>query len=297
VRGYKREDGSANGPANLRANTGTAAAPVITTFENGIYAVDPRNSRQHQYTEELQALGSVGDFSYVIGGFYFHEKGWEVGRTRLPVAIAADGRAITSTSTLDYNMVNKSTAAFGQINWKPAFLDHKLELTGGLRWTKDEKNLFQRSTVARTGTQTTKNTSFLTSVNYQWTDDVMTYVKYSTGYRAGGFNVRAGATANPITFSVFIPRSTCIRFTMLFRNRPVGTSSTADTITCAHTSSFRTLAAPAVPELWPDSFFSVTAAELRAASHAGYSPNNSPVATESPSPNSSTGHSRSDVRK
>ena len=107
----------------------------------------------------------------------------------------------------------------------------------------------------------------------------------------------AGDTENPITFSVFIPRSTCIRFTRLFRNSPVGTSSTADTITCAHTSSFRTRAAPVVPELWPDSFFNVTAAEARAASHAGYSPNNSPVTTESPSPNSSTGHSSRASRK
>jgi hypothetical protein len=101
----------------------------------------------------------------------------------------------------------------------------------------------------------------------------------------------AGDTENPITFSVFIPRSTCIRFTRLFKNSPVGISSTADTMTCAHTSALRTRTDAAVPELWPDSFFKVAADELRAASHAGYSPNSRPVSTERPSPNSSTGHS------
>jgi iron complex outermembrane receptor protein len=43
----------------------------------------------------------------------------------------------------------------------------------------------------------TKNTSYLASANYQWTEGVMTYVRFSTGYRAGGFNVRSGATADP----------------------------------------------------------------------------------------------------
>ncbi|HEY3694735.1 TonB-dependent receptor [Phenylobacterium sp.] len=197
VRGYKRDDSSPNGPANLRGNTGTVAAPVITTF-NGIYALDPRASRQHQYTEEVQALGSVGDFEYVVGGFYFHEDGWEFGRTKFPAGITAAGTAINSVSILDYNMVNKSYAGFGQVNWKPAFLDHKLELTGGLRYTKDEKNLDQRSTVVRKAKLETNNTSLLGSVNYQWTEDFMTYARYSTGYRAGGFNVRAGATTTPI---------------------------------------------------------------------------------------------------
>src|ERR1035441_9104881 len=107
----------------------------------------------------------------------------------------------------------------------------------------------------------------------------------------------AGATENPIVFSVFIPRSTCIRFTRLFRNSPVGINSTADTITCAQTSNLRTRADAAVPELCPDSSFSVAADDARAASHAGYSPNSRPATAARPSPNPSTGHSRRASRK
>jgi iron complex outermembrane receptor protein len=199
LRAYKRNDPSPNGPADLRGNTGTVANPVITSFP-GLYVLDIRQSRQSQYTEELQALGDVGDFNYVAGFFYFHEKGYEYGRTRLPAAIGAFGPniALNFTSVLDYSMVNKSVAGFGQVNYRPSFLDKKLELTGGIRWTKDTKNLNQKSTVVRLSSLVTKNWSFLGSANYQWTDDLMTYAKFSTGYRAGGFNVRATAAANPI---------------------------------------------------------------------------------------------------
>jgi iron complex outermembrane receptor protein len=200
VRGYKRNDPSPNGPADLRVNTGTVLAPVITSF-NGIYTLDPRQSRQHQYSEEVQALGKIGDFDYVVGGFYFYEKGWEYGFTRLPVAISAAGTGFDSKGLLDYHIVDKSIAGFGQVNYRPSFLDKKLELSGGLRYTEDTKDLNQLSKVVRSPDLKNSNLSVLASANYQWTRDIMTYVRYSTGYRAGGFNVRAAAPAaggNPI---------------------------------------------------------------------------------------------------
>mgnify|MGYP006203279261 CR=1 FL=1 len=36
------------------------------------------------------------------------------------------------------------------------------------------------------------------ATNYQWTDGLMTYVRYSTGYRAGGFNARSTPPIDPI---------------------------------------------------------------------------------------------------
>src|SRR5262249_47050981 len=94
-------------------------------------------------------------------------------------------------------------------------------------------------------------------------------------------------------FSARIPRSTRVRFTKLLRNSPVGISSTADTVTCAHTNACRTRAVPRVPEDCPASSFNVTPSDDRAASHAGYSPNSRPVSSESAMLNASTGHSRS----
>jgi iron complex outermembrane receptor protein len=52
--------------------------------------------------------------------------------------------------------------------------------------------------VLRQNSLTNKNWSFLASASYQWTPDFMTYGRFASGYRSGGFNVRAGATTNPL---------------------------------------------------------------------------------------------------
>jgi iron complex outermembrane receptor protein len=192
VRAYKRNDPTTYGPANLRANIGTVASPVISTFPGGIYAVSPRNSSQRQFTQEFQVLGSMGDFEYVLGAFYLRENAWEISRTRAAIA-QASGTTINNQTGLDYSIHNKSYAGFAQANWRPAFLDKKLELTGGVRWTRDKKGLVQNIPVVRAANLNRTNTSFLASANYQWTPDFMTYARFATGYRAGGFNVRAAA--------------------------------------------------------------------------------------------------------
>jgi iron complex outermembrane receptor protein len=193
MRRYKRDDGSPNGPADFRAVTTTGA---ISSF-NGWYTVDPRQSSDRQFTQEFQALGKAGDFNYVFGVFLLREKGRELGRTRLPAAVTATGVAFDSSSVLNYEIESKSIAGFAQVDYRPAALD-KLQLTGGIRWTKDTKDLDQVSTVLRTSHLTNKNWSFLASANYQWTSDFMTYARFASGYRSGGFNVRASATTNPI---------------------------------------------------------------------------------------------------
>jgi iron complex outermembrane receptor protein len=197
LRAYERNDPVIYGPSNLRGNFGTVAAPRIAELP-GIYNITPRSSGQRQWTQEFHLLGSAGDFDYVLGFFYLREKGWETGRSRLPSGVTAAGTAVDFASVLDYDINNKSVAGFGQVNWRPSALDQKLELTGGVRWTKDTKDLNQRSTVRRTGELSTKNTSFLASVKYQWTDDAMTYVRYSTGYRSGGFAVRAALNVDSV---------------------------------------------------------------------------------------------------
>jgi iron complex outermembrane receptor protein len=193
LRRYKRQDSSPNGSADFRARTTTGA---VVSF-NGWYSVDPRQSSDRQFTQELQALGSVGDFDYVAGFFYLKEHGREFGRTRLPAAVTPTGIAFESISVLNYNISSKSVAGFAQVDYRPSFLDKKLDLTGGVRWTKDTKELDQISTVLRTGEITNKNWSFLASASYQWTPDIMTYGRFASGYRSGGFNVRAPAGANP----------------------------------------------------------------------------------------------------
>lgn len=87
----------------------------------------------------------------------------------------------------------ESTAAFGQVTWAPASYDEKLNLTLGLRYTKD-----QRST-ARTNDGWAFNSFFpgntesdISNVDwslvadYQWSENVSTYLKAASAFRSGG---------------------------------------------------------------------------------------------------------------
>jgi iron complex outermembrane receptor protein len=79
-------------------------------------------------------------------------------------------------------------------------LTDKLSISGGGRYSKDEKELFafglrrgsntvsiQPMTVSRSWTAFTPKGS----VEYQWNDSVMTYASVSKGFKSGGFNGRA----------------------------------------------------------------------------------------------------------
>jgi len=150
-------------------------------------------SRDHQISNELQALGSSGQFHYVGGLYYFYEKGslWnpDVFTFVLPGgALGINQEIIRSVPFL----LTHSYAAYGQVSWKPAFLD-KLELTVGGRWTHDEKEINENSssngvlTDVRDQSHSWHNLSGLFSVSYQWTDTIMGYARISNAYRAGGF--------------------------------------------------------------------------------------------------------------
>ena len=172
---------------------------------------------QWQFSQELQVTGSVGDFNYVAGAYYFEEDADEFNHQFLTLVTPVAGlvyfgfppafvSAIQALNPgLDLIGVNafppahfggtaESTALFGQLSWRPAAMDDKLELTGGLRFTSDEKTLFLdndgdgRADVR--GQDTFTNFSWLVSANYEFADDIMGYGRISTGYKSGGFNPR-----------------------------------------------------------------------------------------------------------
>jgi len=160
------------------------------------------HQKQFQISQELQAGGTVGDVNYVVGAFVFSERAREYQPSIINLPLVSLGfpniapfnvQALTVNSLLSYGVKSSSKAAFGQISWTPSqILDGKLELTGGLRYTEDKKRLDQNDTNAVRNLQASFNKwTYAGSVKYQWTPDVMTYARYSTGYKAGGFSARS----------------------------------------------------------------------------------------------------------
>jgi iron complex outermembrane receptor protein len=186
-RDYDRAGPLPYGPDNLRGLTASGVQTVI--LNNSDIA-----QKQMQYSEELQALGKVGEFSYLVGFYYFSEKSKENATTRL-TSIANTGIGTPTISRSIFTSLAESYAGFGQLTYTPGFMDDKLELSVGVRESHDRKELRQTLTVPRNLSRGFNNFSFNTTATYRWTDDISTYARVGTGYRSGGFNARASTNA------------------------------------------------------------------------------------------------------
>ncbi len=110
-----------------------------------------------------------------------------------------------------------SLGVYGQITWTPPILDDRLHLTGGLRWNEDRKTgkllvvnnarpFLPDATGQLTRVQgiipqkeTWRRVNPMINLAFDVAPDISIYGKYSTGYRAGGFNSRS------ITYSSYDP--------------------------------------------------------------------------------------------
>ncbi|QDZ07751.1 TonB-dependent receptor [Sphingomonas panacisoli] len=134
--------------------------------------------RQHQFSQEFQAVGSSGGFSYVVGAYYYTERATEYAATPLSNLWNADGSAYTIRSPIpgpgtitgansgyqqyDASCANNLAAVvpqfanscqfitraseafdhnysiFGNLTYTPEGADW-LHVTAGGRWTKDKR--------------------------------------------------------------------------------------------------------------------------------------------------------------
>jgi iron complex outermembrane receptor protein len=163
-----------------------------------------------QWSQELRLNGSFGDaFDFTVGGFYFKQDGVLKARVDLNYAGIDFVHGPDPTPSTSY-------AGFVQGVFHAT---DKLDITTGARYTKDHKEYvyFRHNP---DGTLPAPPTGFpfapnqppnavLVGLNgsapppfdsnqldwrlvfdYQWSDDVLTYVQASTGYKGGGINPR-----------------------------------------------------------------------------------------------------------
>jgi iron complex outermembrane recepter protein len=183
---------------------------------------------QRQFSQELQAVGTIGPVDYVAGLFYFNERvsddaatpntmgaiatvtgGVVTGATYVPIPFCTGalnpelGAAVQGCSIDRASRVkSKSYAAYGQLTWNAT---EKLHITVGGRYTKDEKKgalIFSRGVDYRVNTAAAVTNGYtpldrkwsrfnpMVTVAYDVSDGFHTYAKYATGYRAGGASSR-----------------------------------------------------------------------------------------------------------
>lgn len=183
---------------------------------------------QRQFSQEIQAVGSIGTVDYVAGFYYFNERvrddaatpntmgataivtgGVVTGATYAPIPFCTGapnpdlGAAVQGCSIDRASRVrSKSYAVYGQATWNAT---EQLHITVGGRYTKDKKqgeliwsrgvNYVANPAIAATNGYTPLDKEWsrfnpMATVAYDFSDTVHGYVKYATGYRAGGASSR-----------------------------------------------------------------------------------------------------------
>ncbi len=153
---------------------------------------------QDQFSQELQLVGdALGErLRYATGLFYFQEDSNENLASRFAGGALVDQWEVEAEST--------SAAIYGQATWTPPVLDDRLDLTVGLRYTEDTRKATKTYTnpgftpairgLVVVGDRDFDSLNPAATVDYAFTDHINSYVKFSTGYRAGGFNTQSTPT-------------------------------------------------------------------------------------------------------
>lgn len=141
---------------------------------------------QEQLSQEFQIIGSYDQLHWVAGLFYFKEASdFDL---RFLISLDTNGNLIPPVGGGPITMVSEaeSYAAFGQGTLE---LSDQFSLTVGARYTKDD------SSAVRAGFEPpaidSDHADGSVALAYNWTEDVSTYVRLATAYKAGGYNIRS----------------------------------------------------------------------------------------------------------
>ncbi|WP_062263810.1 TonB-dependent receptor [Endozoicomonas arenosclerae] len=151
-----------------------------------------RDVESDQISQEFQWLGKSDRFDYVLGAFYFKEDSDALN----PFHLFGNNNVVRN----GYGVKSESHALFGQLDY---YLTDQWTLTGGIRWTREEKEAFLQRQDNTPGSNFGGNISRLqarddwsnisptVALTYAFSDDTSVYFKVSEGWKAGGFNGEA----------------------------------------------------------------------------------------------------------
>ncbi|HCS28372.1 MAG TPA: hypothetical protein DIW43_13015 [Spongiibacteraceae bacterium] len=154
---------------------------------------DAKQQDADQYSQEIQILGESFDdrLSWLVGLYYFEEDSLSRVEVYSPFAILINPTEYPLLTDNYQPQKTTNQAAFGQATWD---FNEWLHLTGGLRWTREEKEstliLLPSTPEGLHGENNIEEWTPMVSVNVDIADGVMTYLSYSEGFRSGGFPPR-----------------------------------------------------------------------------------------------------------
>lgn len=96
------------------------------------------NNNYRQFSQEFQIIGSGDRVNYTLGAFYMRER-YDVFNPRWNFQFGGNRFDLSERGAN-----NHSIAGYGQFTWTPPVMEDKLDLTVGLRWTKETRDVWER---------------------------------------------------------------------------------------------------------------------------------------------------------
>lgn len=209
-----------------------AAAAVPTTTQD---LFDTSHiKKQKQFSTELEISGDSDLLDWVVGGFYFYEKGSEINPQTSAFILDTNGiflgnfgalgpsfvaanparyRAVVTPAVLRYTSTNESKAIYGQTTIYPGGRDGALSLTLGARYTWDSKKMVRSQNGAvplaliESGQDSFRKFTWNAMARYEFTPEVSVYARAASGYRSGGFNAQDPVITGTTTLPSFKPET------------------------------------------------------------------------------------------
>lgn len=184
----------------------------------GFGSSDPRNTTK-QYTQELRLASDFkGPFNFMLGAFY-EDRNINFNTSQQGVNISIIALDPITGSAFDWykkhNTKTKTLSFFGSGRFD---ISEKLELAGGLRWTRERK--VNTITVPYVHAFLSAGPAFIpsgffsgpirfndnnlspeVSLRYKATEDVNIYAAYKTGFKSGGIDNSALPSSNLLGFA------------------------------------------------------------------------------------------------
>lgn len=188
----------------LYGATGGLAFPQVDDLWNGVdeigafHAIVGGEDMYRQFSQEVQFTGTTERTEYVVGLYYFDDKSRSTAGPNDPrptylAPLSGGGRGSASKGT------TTAEAVFGQIKVTPGWMDDRFSITTGLRYTHEKKTTFEWEAEQLTVFGVNPEQTYSNSANfynlsggltlaYDFSDTVNGYLRYSTGFKSGGFN-------------------------------------------------------------------------------------------------------------
>ncbi len=183
-----------------------------TLYFNGL--VVEVDIEQEQWTQEFQLIGTHDRLEWVAGIYSFKEEvkdnlqntftldsfGLITGtpNTAIPQTTIFTTLQPNTNTIISFPWQGRqvqadteSAAVYGHATFTPPILDDKLELSLGLRYTQDEKSGDRMEGTFRRFNEDWEHINGSITANYNWTDNLSSYLTWGTAYKAGGVNARS----------------------------------------------------------------------------------------------------------